>query len=94
MQKLSFTIENWDEFRNELTRILRDELNSQVKQVTPENDEFITRKEAAKILGISLPTLGKWTKEGRVPAFRISSRVRYKRHDVIDSLNAVKAVKP
>ncbi|MCB0471750.1 MAG: helix-turn-helix domain-containing protein [Ignavibacteriae bacterium] len=55
--------------------------------------DLITRREAAELLGISLPTLGKWTKEGLVPAHRISSRVRYKRSEVIESLKAIKTSK-
>jgi len=46
-------------------------------------DPFITRKEAIKILGITLPTLRAWTVAGMIPSYRISSRVRYKRSEVI-----------
>jgi excisionase family DNA binding protein len=52
--------------------------------------DYITRKEAADVLGISLHTLNAWIKEGKVPAFRIGSRVRFKRSDVESSLKKIK----
>lgn len=54
--------------------------------VSQEQSVLLNRNEAAKLLGVSLPTLSKWTKEGRIPAHRIASRVRYKRAELIDSL--------
>jgi excisionase family DNA binding protein len=51
--------------------------------------EFITRKETCRILGITLPTLNEWTKNGVIPAQRIGSRIRYLRTDVYASLKQV-----
>ena len=56
------------------------------------NNDLITRKEAAKILGVSLPTLNTRTKDGDIPAYRTGSSVRYKKEEVINSLNKVKGV--
>ena len=39
---------------------------------------YLTRKEAAALLKISLPTLNEYTKAGRIPGFRIGYRVLYK----------------
>ena len=55
--------------------------------------EYITRKETARILGVSLPTLNDWSKRGIIPSYRISSRVRYKKEDVLNSLDLVKTIK-
>jgi excisionase family DNA binding protein len=55
---------------------------------TPQPDnEYITRKETAQILGISLPTLNEYTKRGLVPSFRIGSQIRYKKDEVLKSVN-------
>lgn len=55
--------------------------------------EYITRKDTAGILGISLPTLNDWSKRGIIPSYRIASRVRYKRAEVLNSLQKVHSLK-
>lgn len=55
--------------------------------------EYITRKDAKEILGISLPTLNDWSKRGIIPSYRIASRVRYKRAEVMNSLTKVHSLK-
>ena len=51
-----------------------------------EEEELITRKETAQLLGISLPTLNEYSKDGIIPAYRIGSRVRYKKNEVLEAL--------
>ncbi len=60
--------------------------------VTPQT-ELLTRKEAAKMLGISLPTLLDWTNTGVIQGYRISSRVRYKRAELENSLLQIQTSK-
>lgn len=45
---------------------------------------FLTRKEAAKMIGISLPTLDKYTKDGIIEIHRLEGTniCRYKRSDI------------
>lgn len=57
---------------------------------TPQQSDILNRKEAAKLLGISLVTLNQWTKEGRVTGYRIASRIRYKRSELENSLSQIK----
>jgi len=52
-----------------------------------------TRKEVAEILGISLPTLHTWTKEGIIKAYRIGNSVRYKIEDIEQALQNIKSIK-
>jgi len=51
-------------------------------------DAMLTRKEAAAILRISLPTLNKLTKKGKIPGHRVpgTNSVRYLASDVTASL--------
>jgi hypothetical protein len=51
--------------------------------------DYLNRKDTAKLLGISLVTLGEWTKTGKVQGYRIASRVRYKRAEIESSLSAI-----
>ena len=45
------------------------------RQLSPSIKEgkFISRKETAKLLHISLPTLHEWTKEGKLESYRIGT---------------------
>jgi excisionase family DNA binding protein len=52
--------------------------------------ELLSRKQAAKMLGVSLPTILDWTKTGKITGYRIASRIRYKRNEIEDSLTQIK----
>jgi excisionase family DNA binding protein len=76
--------------------LIRDCVKSELKNYSPEQPpetEYITRKQAAAFLGISLPTLNDWSKQGIIPSYRIGSRVRYKKAEVEASLSKVQSVK-
>ncbi|MDP4285555.1 MAG: helix-turn-helix domain-containing protein [Bacteroidota bacterium] len=51
-----------------------------------DQSKFISRKEVAKLLKISLPTLNDWTKSGLLNSYRIGTRVLYKPDEVEQSL--------
>ena len=44
--------------------------------------EYITRKEVAALLQITLPTVHDWTKKGVLRAYKIGKRVYYKPAEV------------
>ncbi len=50
-------------------------------------DELLTRKEVAEILGVSLMTLNRWDKQSILKPSRIGRKVRYLKSDVMSSLN-------
>jgi len=81
-----------EQFKTEISLSVKQEIENHFRNFTtpkPET-EFLTRKEAAKILGVSLPTLLDWTKTGRVQGYRIATRVRYKRAELETSLTQIK----
>ena len=87
---------SFEQLENSLKTIVQNEVQKIVSGLTtaPETSpELITRKETAVILGISLPTLNEWTKNGTIPAQRIGTRIRYKRTDVYNSLKDVETLK-
>ncbi|AOW20594.1 helix-turn-helix domain-containing protein [Urechidicola croceus] len=58
-----------------------------VSKIQPkQNSEFITSKEAASFLQVTLPTLYDWRKKGIVIAYRIANKIRYKRSEIENSL--------
>lgn len=58
--------------------------------ITPKNEnnqsDYLSRKEVAKLLRITLPTLHDWTKLGYLKAYKMGSRVLYKPSEVSDAL--------
>lgn len=51
--------------------------------------DMLSRKQTAKLLCISLPTLHDWTKEGLIRAYRIGNRVLYKKVDIDQALTLI-----
>ncbi len=59
----------------------------------PAKEDLITRKEAAELLHISCTTLQLWTKEGKLPFYRIGRKVFYRRSEVLISLKKIEQIK-
>lgn len=93
MQNLVFSPIPINELKTFISDTIRDEIQK-ISITTPEPEtEFITRLETARILGISLPTLNEWTKTGLIPGYRIASRVRYKKDEILTSLKQINTLK-
>jgi len=75
-----------EEFKTLIAEAVKSELekNNSFKQAP--QPEYIGRKDAAKILGVSLVTLGEYVKNGIVPSYRLASRVRFKSDEVFASM--------
>ena len=54
--------------------------------------EILTRQETAEMLGISLPTLHSYTKDGLITAFRLGFKVRYRFVDVFYALKQINVI--
>lgn len=48
--------------------------------------EYLTRKEVAKILKVSLVTLSDWNKKGVLKPYRLGNLIRYKREEIDQAL--------
>jgi excisionase family DNA binding protein len=56
-----------------------------IKSYLPRSDnspEFLTRKEAARLLHISLPTLSLYCKNGTIPSYRVGPNIRLKKLEI------------
>jgi excisionase family DNA binding protein len=49
-------------------------------------ETLLSKKDVVELLGITLNTLDKYTKNGTIPAYGIGSRVMFKRSEVLSSL--------
>lgn len=92
MQDLILTSIPIEQLKSEITQSIGQELKRQLKLLTPTTEitEFISKKEAAKLLGVSLPTILQWVKQGKIKGYRIASRVRFKRSEIEASLISIK----
>ena len=50
----------------------------------------MTRQEVADFFQISLVTVHDWTKKGILSGYRIGHRIRYKRSDIVKSIEEYK----
>ena len=93
-KELVFTSLPLDEMEVMITRAVRESISKlATQQPTDNQSELITRKQAAQMLNLSLPTLREYTVRGIVPSYRVGSRVRYKKSEVINCLTKVKSSK-
>jgi excisionase family DNA binding protein len=94
MQNLIFSQIPIDEFRALISDTVRAEMQKNcISEPKPETELLITRLETAKILGVSLVTLNEWTKQGIIPGYRISSRVRYKKAEILNAVSQIQTLK-
>lgn len=59
---------------------------SQQPNSGPVNEALLSKKEASELLGISLNTLDKFTRNRTIPCYGIGSKIIFKRSEVISSL--------
>lgn len=71
---------------NELAAVLAEKLTPLFIGIkTPEPiraEKYLTRKETADLLSVSLPTLNEYTKTGKITACRFGVRVLYKQSEI------------
>lgn len=81
----------------DIKSVVQEVFENNFSKLNPPKQEIknvlLSRKETAKFLCISLPTLNDWTKTGIVKAHRIGNRVLYKELEVIQALNEIKISK-
>lgn len=88
MKEINLINITFEELLKGIDGLLEDKLNKRL-QVQDHSSDFITRKEVAGILKISLPTLNDWTKLGWLKAYKMGNRVLYKRSEVENDLLAL-----
>ena len=78
---------NASDFRSELEKdVTKALLSHNESQNNPDNETILTRQETATLLSVSLVTLWDWTKKDILKAYRIGSKIRYKKNEVLLAL--------
>lgn len=82
------------ELESSIRRILREEFsttaftNNVLKKPDPLEDILLSKCESAKLLRVSLPTFTKMVKDGQVKPFKIGKRFKFKKNQILSSLNS------
>lgn len=82
-----------DELKSLIANAVKEELSTFFDKEKEPDTKLKTRKEVCEMLGISLPTLHTWTKEGVIPAIRIGSSIRYRPQDVEAAMQNIRSIK-
>lgn len=64
-------------------------LKFDTKETAGDQKLILTRQETAALLGISLPTLHRYTMSGVITAYRLGTKVRYRMSDIQDALRRI-----
>lgn len=80
---------------NELAAAIIEQLKPLIDSLTQpvgnaEQERFLTRKQTAALLNISLPTLTNYTKHGKIIGYRLGARVLYTRSEITLALQKIK----
>tara|TARA_R110001606_G_scaffold392741_1_gene562010 strand:- start:2500 stop:2796 length:297 start_codon:yes stop_codon:yes gene_type:complete len=78
------------QLRENILKDVRTELKEIVLNFQPtKQPEYLTRKEVAKILKVSLVTLSDWNKKGVLKPYRLGNLIRYKRVELDQALISI-----
>jgi len=77
-----------EELQNIIRSTIREEIQLALDK-KPDENKYLTKKEAAALLKISIPTLHQYTKLGIIKGSRIGTRVLYNLKDLESSMNEI-----
>lgn len=79
-----------DDLKNIVCESISQELQK-FKQQEPEkqDDQLIKIDDVSKMLGVSKVTVFAWKKAGKIPFYRISNKIYFKKNEVIESLKKI-----
>ena len=78
-----------DEFKVIQKELIREVLKENEPTPQPRAEQYLTRQETAEILQVTLPTISSWVASGKVRAYKINTRVRFKKSDIDAALQEV-----
>ena len=90
---ITIPLNEFEEIQKNWLREVLKEINPQERTQQSKKETYGTRKEVAKELKISLPTLNDFTKKGIIKAYRIGGRVLYSWEEIYKSLQEIKSQK-
>lgn len=88
MQEVLFLSFPLDRLKLEISEAVKQELDKHFHSSKTDHtqSELLSRTQTAQMLSVSLPTLHTWTKTDIIKAYRIGTRVRYRKSDIENAL--------
>ncbi len=82
-----------------LSEMIREAVHEEMQQMQvpvwrEQNDRYLSRKEVATLLKISLVTLTSWINRGKIKAHKIGGRVLFRECDIKESVAQITPIKP
>lgn len=70
-------------------------IKKELKALAPESghDEYLTKSQVAKRLNCSVSTINKYTKEGLIPAYKMTGKVLFRFEEVESILRKMPSIK-
>ena len=70
-----------------LEKLLSDLIEANDKLKESARDKLMTRNEVAKYFNVSLTTINSWSNKGILKRYRLSTKVYYKKGEIVKTLN-------
>ena len=78
-----------EQYWNSMRSIIRQEINSLTFPKESKQEQYLSRRQISDLLKISLPTLGSYVKMGKLKAYRIGRRIRFKQSEIGQALKLI-----
>ena len=80
--------------KDELKGLIKETIEESLKQhqitaISTRNEPLLKIDEVCEILRVSRVTINKWKKSGRIPFYRISNRIFFKKSEILESLSGM-----
>lgn len=86
MEKIITTTLNSNELENLIIKAVKKANQEIIPELEAIDDEFLEQREAAKFLHISLPTIIRWKKYGKIPYYQEGRKVLFKKSELLKVL--------
>ena len=84
MKHICFEVQSTEELLIQIDELLKKYFASIKKSL--EEDTLMTRQQVADYFSVSLPTLHSWMRMNILPYYRIGSKVKFKKKEVLAAL--------
>ena len=94
MTQIMLTGMNLSDLLEKIGQVVKKELDKVLhNDEKPKATKYLTRKEVANLVNVTLPTLNEWTKLGWLQSYKIGSRVLYKESEIMASIEKLATFK-
>lgn len=76
-----------DELTEKIRNILREELGRAITLPSDDSNQYLTRRQVAAKLDLSLPTVDKYSSLGIIKGYKIGTRILFREREVDDAVS-------